>query len=134
MSKKLRPELWEEGPKGPALLGVACPQCGGKYFPPRKACPNCCCDVLAPARLAGRGSIYSSTKVWIPSPKVKEHPYHIGYVELAEGITVPAVFTGAGEYPIGSRVEMVIDVLRTEGEEDVFCYKFRPVPLGGEDR
>lgn len=152
MSKKLRPELWEEGPDGPngldgadgadgsdgaygpVLLGVACPECGQKHFPPRQACPNCYCDTLVPSKLPGWGTIYCSTKVWIPSPKIKEHPYHIGYVNLDEGITVPAVFTGADEYSIGTRVQLVVDVLRTEGEEDIFFYKFRPVPPGGESR
>jgi uncharacterized OB-fold protein len=84
-----------------------------------------------PARLAGQGDIYTSTKVCLPSPKIREHPYHIGYVTLDEGVTVPAVFTGAEEYPIGTRVEMVIDVLREEDGDQVFAYKFKPVPQGG---
>lgn len=133
MSKKLRPELWEETSRGPVLLGSACQNCGRKFFPPRIVCSQCYSDVLMPAKLVGQGAIYSSTKVYVPSPKVKEQPYHIGYVTTDEGVAVPAVFTGAGKYPIGTRVEMVIDVLRMEGEDQVFAYKFKPVPDGGDD-
>jgi uncharacterized OB-fold protein len=35
------PRYWRTKAQRYTLLGVTCPQCGSKHFPPRERCPDC---------------------------------------------------------------------------------------------
>lgn len=71
-------------------LGFALPRCAacGKFhFYPRRDCPSCGSDQVAPATASGRGTIYSYSVVYrAPSPAfAAQVPYVIAIVATDEG-------------------------------------------------
>lgn len=96
----------------------------------RAQCPKCTeTGSLAQVPISGRGTIYASTVVRVPSPVGLKPPYACGYVDLAEAkLRVFALFAGADvdHFKPGRQVEMVIEPLRTDAKGDVLsAYKFK---------
>lgn len=112
------------------LMGEECPHCGVRIFPPRDACPNCAQPAQDLFTFAGKGVVYSYTRVLdAPEGFEDQTPYYLALVELDEGPLVTAQLTDLEHEPqIGDRVEMVTRKLRTDGDQGiiVYGYKFRP--------
>lgn len=83
-----------------------------------------------PAKLSGRGEVYSYTVVTEAPEGYEEYaPYVLAIVQLEEGPRLTAQLTDlAGEPHIGMPVEMVTRRLTTEGPDGIIAYgyKFRP--------
>jgi uncharacterized OB-fold protein len=133
VSDKVRPfwpGLFEEAGGAAKLLASRCSTCGSYFFPTRSQCPNCAgTGSLEQVQISGRGTIYASTVVRVPSPVGLKPPYACGYVDLADvKLRVFALFTGTDvdQFKPGRQVEMVIEPLRTDAKGDVLsAYKFK---------
>jgi uncharacterized OB-fold protein len=116
----------------PHLVGTKCSKCGASFFPPRYICSYCLTDEgVEKARLGNQGTLYSYTIIRVASKEFNP-PYAFGFVILEpENIRIPAVLTGFDlnqELKSGTRMEMVIDRLRTDDQgNEIISYKFRPV-------
>ncbi len=128
-----------EGPAtpdgAPALLAGRCRQCGRTLYPRRAECPDCADGGdLEEVSIGGRGVVYTSTIVRVPSPVGLKPPYAYGYVDLSEaGLRVFALFTGAdpSSFVAGAEVEMLVEPLREDAQgRSVMAYKFRPAAPG----
>ena len=115
------------------LIGVTCPKCNNKIFPPRAVCPHCKASASqTPFKFSGRGEVYSfSTVHTAPEGFEKYTPYLVALVRLTEGPLVTAQLTDVDEQDvkIGMPVEMVTRALREDGDRGmlVYGYKFRPL-------
>ncbi len=128
-----------EGPE-PTLLGQRCTACGTYAFPRANyGCPNpgCVGTELEVVPLSRRGTIWSYTdaRYQPPPPYVvptDEHePFAIAAVTLADeglvvmGQIVPGV--AVTDLRVGQEVELVVEVLFSEGDTDHLVWKWRPV-------
>lgn len=127
----------------PALAGARCTRCGAHYFPRRTRCSNPDCEGHAtePARLSGRGTLYSySVQAYRPPPLFAMEPwapYAIGLIDLPEGVRVMGMLTGSTleELRIGAEMELRLEPLRHDAEgRAVLTYKFAPVAGAGTMR
>jgi len=126
--KSVQETIWVQEPGGPALFGSRCGDCGLKAFPARRVCAKCFSENQSAVVLSRYGSIYSFTRVFIKTPLFGEVPYAVGYVLLADGLTVPARLRCSGEFlKIGSPVVMEIET-NSEKQENAGNdgYYFRP--------
>ena len=124
---------WRLIPRRYNLIGTECKNCGEKFFPPRKLCPNCRrTGDIEEVKFSGNGEIYSYTIVHSP-PKGFEYmkPYIIGVIKLDEGplLTAQIVDSKPEDIEIGKRVEMVFRKVIADGSSGIirYAYKFRPV-------
>jgi len=114
------------------VVGSRCRSCGRVYFPRKKACMDCMVwDGLDTVPLSKRGSLVSFSVSRDPL-RGFPIPYAFGYVMLPEGIMLYSLFTDCEPYEeslkIGMEMEMVIDYMITDRfQNDIICYKFRPV-------
>lgn len=80
------------GPE-PRLVAGKCKACDALSFPKAVVCPACLSQDIAATHLASQGSLYSFATVH-QAPKNWIVPYHLGYVDLADGIRVLAHIEG----------------------------------------
>ena len=102
----------------PHLTGARCPQCGTYVFPPREDnCPNpaCAAEVLEPAALSRRGTLWSYTENrYAPPPPYPTpdpfEPFAVAAVQLeSEGIIVLGKVvegTLAADLKVGMEMEL----------------------------
>lgn len=114
------------------VVGSRCTRCGRVYFPKKRACADCMeWDVTEEVALSKRGKLVSFSVSRDPL-RGFPIPYAFGYVMLPEGVMLYSLFTDCEPYEeklkIGMDMEMVIDRMLTDRyENDIICYKFRPV-------
>lgn len=87
------PGLVDAGGPEPRLVAGKCSGCGALSFPRAIVCPACLADDIGKAHLAGEGVLYSFATVH-QAPRSWSVPYHLGYVDLPEGIRVLAHIAG----------------------------------------
>ncbi len=81
----------------PVLKGTRCRDCGAVYFPRAVSCRNPACDSKAvePARIGGRGRLYSFTIQRYRPPPLFEleswAPYALGLVDVEDGLRLMGV-------------------------------------------
>ncbi len=127
-AKMLFPELVRLGPT-PQLIGSRCPGCNGKFFPPRKVCPQCFLEGLDEYFLVGPGIVKIFTIVHAKPPRGFPSPYAVGYIELIkEGLAVPSIITANDLDFIknGMIASLVVEPLSDNSEDaSTLVYKFR---------
>jgi uncharacterized OB-fold protein len=116
----------------PQLIGSKCPSCGEIAFPKNEVCVNCQQQTVDEVRLSPRGKIFSLSTVMLQPPRYYRGPvpYAIGFVELPEGVRVPALFVNCNpeSLKIGMDVELVVQKLFTDEEgNDIMGYGFAPI-------
>ncbi len=123
----------------PALMANQCRTCSSVFFPKRAVCPTCFTQgELVDRTISGRGTVYTSSIVHIPSPTGIRPPYACGYVDMpiegnAGKARIFALFTGTDPAGIscGKRVDLAIGEIRKDDQgRSVIGYVFRPA--GGE--
>lgn len=120
---------WQMRNGRPTLLGSRCAACGAVQFPARTVCPACGPGTaMAPAELSRRGRLYAYSQLHQSKPAFPT-PYFMGYVDLPEGVRVPArIACGDSQVP-QLQMELELDaaaVARDAGGADVVSYVFRP--------
>lgn len=87
------PDLIETAGGMPHLVGGKCKACGALSFPKAPVCAECLGDEIGSMPLASEGRLYSFATVHA-APKSWNVPYHLGYVDLTDGIRVVAHIEG----------------------------------------
>jgi uncharacterized protein len=116
--------FWRSGADG-TLRILRCDSCSNFIHPPAPYCPRCQGREVAPARVSGRGTVYSFT--------VNHHPwdslgdiYVIGLVEIEEQSDIRLMTNIVGIDPAEVRIGMLVQVV-FEDHDPVYLPLFRPV-------
>lgn len=120
---------WRLIPQRYNLIGTECKNCGEKYFPARRLCPNCRrLSNIKEIDYSGRGEIYTFTTIHTPSEGFEfMKPYSMAIVKLEEGplITGQIVDCKPADLAIGKKVEMVFRKVMAEGPGGVINYGYK---------
>ncbi len=95
---------------GLTVAGFRCSQCGHATIQRKFFCPACGNSDFSPVELAGRGTIYSFTRVHLGTELFKDKtPYLLAIVELEGGarVTGRVLEPGEGEARVGQTVELI---------------------------
>ena len=112
------------GPQ-PLLVAGKCTKCGATSFPRSDVCPSCLSTDIAMAHLPSEGSLYSFATVH-QAPKSWSVPYHLGYVDLTDGIRVLAHIEGMPK--IEGKVRLGVGRVGTAPDGTaLMSYVFTPV-------
>jgi uncharacterized OB-fold protein len=87
------PGLVDASGSEPRLVAGKCKACGALSFPKAVVCTACLSQEIVAAHLASEGTLYSFATVH-QAPKNWIVPYHLGYVDLTDGIRVLAHIEG----------------------------------------
>ncbi len=87
------PDLIDTTEGKPRLVAGKCKDCGALSFPRAPVCAACLGDEIGQVILASEGKLYSFATVHA-APKSWQVPYHLGYVDLSDGIRVVAHIEG----------------------------------------
>jgi uncharacterized OB-fold protein len=118
----------EDPNESPYVMGGRCGNCGKYFLPTRVICLNCGEQKMEPARISGKGVIYSYTVVHQPLPNaLVKPPYAIVIVALEEGCQTHGVVTdGYEKLKIGMAVEQYFEVMKQDADgNDLYAEKFR---------
>ncbi|MBN2251253.1 MAG: Zn-ribbon domain-containing OB-fold protein [Candidatus Altiarchaeota archaeon] len=124
---------WRLIPQRYNLVGTECAQCGDRFFPPRKLCPNCRrAGSLKKYKFKGTGEIYSYTVIHAaPEGFEVQKPYVIAIIKLDEGplVTAQIVDCKPDDVDIGKKVESIFRKIFAGGKEGTirYGYKFKLV-------
>ncbi len=124
-ARHFREGLFSIAEGNPYLIGTTCSKCNATFFPPRKICASCFEEGLQEIALSSRGVLRTYSIIHQAPPKYKT-PYAIGFIDLAEGVTVFSQLLHPEKLSVGAQMEMVIDVLRQEDDIAIIGYKFKP--------
>jgi uncharacterized OB-fold protein len=121
----LHAPFWE-GLRRHELLVQQCSECGRLRFVPSELCPACSSASAAWSRVSGRGRVYTYTVVHrAPTPAYQaEAPYALAYVELDEGLRMPARLVDVD--PAAVEVGMPVEVVFDDVTPDLTLARFRP--------
>lgn len=125
----------------PALLGSHCTGCGNMTFPQAACCPKCGLEKLTKAELATQGTLWTWTsQSFRPKPPYNAgdteesfKTYYVGYVELPGQVMVESRLLVDDETQLKIGMSMALEIVkyRTDGENDIMIYAFRPLAAGG---
>ncbi len=107
------PSLVDATGKSPRLVAGKCKGCGALSFPKAIVCPACLSQEIGTAHLASEGTLYSFATVH-QAPRHWTVPYHLGYVDLLDGIRVLAHVEGTPR--IGGKVRLGIGRVGTAAD------------------
>jgi len=118
--------------EAPRLIGTKCLRCDEHFYPRRAICAKCLSEQTAEVEMEARGTIYSYTFVHLPlfGSTNMEHAdgYGVGQIDLPEGPRVQAPLAGKqAEFQVGRQVRGELNVLRSDGAQDIVIVRFRPV-------
>lgn len=120
--------LVEIDSSGPRLVAGQCRACGALSFPKAPVCGSCLSQEIATTHLASEGVLYSFATVH-QAPRNWTVPYHLGYVDLTDGIRVLAHIEGTPR--IDARVRLGVGRVGTSVEgAALMSYVFTPVDGG----
>lgn len=125
----VRKGLFVDGAEGLKLVGNRCRACGQSYFPKAKLiCLNCESEDLEEIQFAPRGRLYSYASSNVPTQHFRP-PFVVGYITLENDVRIASqlVEVEGKPFKIGMEMGMLTDTLWTEGNVEVFGYKFKPV-------
>lgn len=92
------------------LKVLDCRNCGRRLAPPAYACSACGSTDLVAVEVSGRGSLYSSTTIYIPpSGFEKLAPYTVAVVQVEGGLLLPGRLELRGDTtpPVGAAIDLV---------------------------
>jgi uncharacterized OB-fold protein len=102
--------FWEGVLRG-ELLVKRCGACQRLWHPPRPMCPACHAIAMIPARMSGRGTVYSWTMPIHPFPFGFAAPPIVALVDLEEGPRLVSNIVGVDPRKMrnGLRVEVAFE-------------------------
>ena len=132
-----RPALFQadgtpEAPDNPALLGGACDDCGGVFFPMQTyGCESCGSQAVRPKALAGRGRLSSFARVHMHAGGGRQAPFTVGTVMIDAGIAVRALIERGSEDKVRHGAAMVaVLVPETRPDRGPFDLQFKVIANG----
>lgn len=122
------PDLVDASGPQPRLVAGACKTCGALSFPKAAVCPSCLSEEIGMTHLPSEGVLYSFATVH-QAPKQWVVPYHLGYVDLPDGVRLLAHIVG--DPLIGGTVRLGLGRVGTAPDgAALLSYVFSPV--GGD--
>ena len=123
------PELIDATGTTPRLVAGKCKSCNALSFPKAPVCPSCLSLEIGQEHLPGEGVLYSFATVH-QAPRHWTVPYHLGYVDLSDGIRVLAHIEG--EPRIDGRVRLGLGRVGTGPDgTPLMSYVFTPASGAG---
>jgi len=132
VSRLLDDRWFTKTDRGLVMAASRCPECGTRYFPPKRMCPDCfVMDGMETVPLSSRGTLYSFTVAELGPPEF-EAPYAFGLVDLPEGLRVFTLLVDCAPFDeklrIGAEVELSIGPIKRDAfGVQLIGYRFRPV-------
>ena len=133
------PEVLALDDAAPALRGTRCMDCGTLYYPQVVSCrnPNCVGKGVAPARILGRGQLYSFTVQRYRPPALFAlepwQPYALGLVDVEDGLRVMGTIDAPiDDIRIGMPLRLSILYLNAGAAGSVATHSFVPDDGDGE--
>lgn len=100
--------MLETKKRGGAIDVLRCGECGRLDPGPREFCAACASPHLRPARVAGRGTLVSSTMIRRPAAAFRaEGAFEVAVVDLDAGVRVTARLAPGAAIEPGERVDIV---------------------------
>jgi len=115
------------------LIGGSCPACGRVHFPRAAHCPWCGARGVVERLLSPEGTLWGWTEVTAAPPGYEGPvPYHLGVVELPDGIRVVTrlVADAADELRFGAPMRAVTDAV-AEDPDGTVVLSWAFTPTGG---
>jgi uncharacterized OB-fold protein len=115
------------------LVGGACASCGRVHFPPAAHCPWCGGRATTERLLSPEGTVWGWTEVTSAPPGYEGPvPYHLGVVELPEGLRVVTrlVVGPTDTLRFGLPVRTTTEVVADDGDTAVVTWAFTPSGAG----
>ena len=119
--------FWEGAARGELLI-KQCDACKMLWHPPRPMCPNCHATKMVPARMSGRGIVYSWAMPIHPFPHGFSTPPIVALVDLAEGPRIVSNIVGVD--PRAMKEGLRVEVSFEAAEGNKFVPVFRPLAEG----
>lgn len=88
--------FWDALREGRLLIGK-CNSCAKMHYYPRPMCPHCWSEAVEMVPASGKGTLYTWSTVFVNDlpPFNAKLPYIAAQVDLAEGVRVTTIITGA---------------------------------------
>ena len=121
---------WREIPRRYRLEAGKCTNCGYVAFPHRLVCPECGSRTFEAHRLNDTGTIVSFTTIEVgPSEFSDQVPYHVGIIDLGEGVKITAQIadTGSEYLKIGGKVKLEFRKVQQDGHAGIIKYGYKAV-------
>ena len=126
------PGLIDATGPAPRLVAGRCNGCGALGFPKSAVCPACLSQDIGTAHLASEGVLYSFATVH-QAPRNWIVPYHLGYVDLTNGIRVLAHIEGTPQ--IDGKVRLGLGRVGTDADgAALLSYVFSSIPGADDSR
>ena len=123
---------WREIPRRYRLEAAKCTSCGYIAFPPRLVCPECGNRKFDDYKLKDTGKVVSYTTIEVgPTEFSDQVPYHVGIIELEDGLKLTAQIADAdpADIKIGSKVKLEFRKVQEDGKAGVIKYGYKAVLL-----
>ena len=130
-SDQLRPEpvatpdsafFWEGAARGELLI-KQCSGCKTLWHPPRPMCPTCFATDMVPARMSGRGTVYSWAMPIHPFPHGFAMPPIVALVDLEEGPRVVSNIVGIDPRQMREGLHVEVTFEATQGGKSVPVFR-----------
>lgn len=121
---------WREIPRRYRLEASKCTKCGYIAFPNRMICPECGNRKFEDYKLKDTGKIVSYTTIEVgPTEFSDQVPYHVGIIELEDGVKITAQIADAEpkNIKIGGKVKLEFRKVQQDGHAGVIKYGYKAV-------
>jgi uncharacterized OB-fold protein len=121
---------WREIPRRYRLEASKCKKCGYIAFPQRLICPECGNRTFEDHKLNDTGKIVSFTTIEVgPTEFSDQVPYHVGIIELDDGVRITAQIADAETASIksGAKVKLEFRKIQEDGKAGVIKYGYKAV-------
>jgi uncharacterized OB-fold protein len=116
--------FWEGAKRGELLI-KQCDACKTLWHPPRPMCPECHATKMVPARMSGRGTVYSWVMPIHPFPYGFTTPPIVALIDLAEGVRIVSNLRGVD--PRGTLNGLKVQVTFEPAQNGTAVPVFEPV-------
>jgi uncharacterized OB-fold protein len=117
--------FWEGAAHGELLI-KQCDACKALWHPPRPMCPTCFATNMVPARMSGRGTVYSWGMPIHPFPHGFATPPIVALVDLDEGPRIVSNIVGVDPRKMREGLRVVVAFEPTAGGKAVPVFHAAP--------
>jgi uncharacterized OB-fold protein len=121
--------FWEGASRGELLI-KQCDACKTLWHPPRPMCPKCHATRMVPARMSGRGVVYSWAMPIHPFPHGFATPPIVALIDLAEGPRVVSNVVGIDPRKMREGLAVTVEFEPTAGGNAVPVFR----PVAGQEK
>jgi len=114
--------FWEGMLRGELLI-KQCGECQRLWHPPRPMCPACHATKMVPARMSGRGTVYSWTMPIRPFPFGFAAPPIVALVDLEEGPRLVSNVVGVDPLKMRAGIKVQVEFEPTAGGRAVPVFR-----------